>query len=161
MVAEGLVMSHIRYGIGVYMSGDVRLGAGDPTSDILHNLQVKQNDALRLVQNIKRSDQIRRESLLRENKTKSVNHMAAEAALMELWRANRFHVDTITSNFDKDRSTRRQNVLRSSRDPRSFISKTAKLWNMTSDKFRLFKTNTIQTKAEIRNLVNNQIPIIV
>ena len=134
--AEGTVMSHLRYGISVYLSGGIKLSPSDPTCKGLNRLQVKQNDAMRLVLNKKRKDLTPRETLLKEFNTKSVNQIAAEAVIMEMFRAFTYKVDAIQESFATDKGSRRPNMFRTSSDPTSFVSKAAKLWNGMSKEFR-------------------------
>ena len=141
-MSEGLVMSHLRYGIGVYLAGDILLTDSDKTSENLRRLQIKQNDAMRLVLNKRRKDLTPRETLLQEYKTKSVNQIAAETVVMELRRAFQFKIEAIHGNYKKDRSSRRLGSLRASKNPTSFISKSAKLWNRMSEEFRNLETST-------------------
>ena len=157
-VAEGTVMSHLRYGIGVYLSGDICLSANSPVSNNLKKLQVKQNDALRTVLNKKRKDLIPRETLFKELGTKSVNQMAAEAVVMETWRSFAFRVDAISKSYSMEKSARRENLLRTSRNPNSFISKSASLWNSMSDQFRTLELTASGAKTEARKAAS-QLPM--
>ena len=133
MISEGIILSHIRYGAGVYLSDAVRLGPNDKLNANLQKLQVKQNDTMRLILNKKRSDLTPREKLLQDCKMKSVNQMTATAILMEVWRAFKFQVQAITESFVTDRSKRHGITVRTSRNPSSFISVAAKLWNKMNE----------------------------
>ena len=126
-------MSHLRYGIGVYLAGDICLAPNNPVSHNLKKLQVKQNDALRMILNKKRKDLIPRETMLKELETISVNQMAAEAVVMETWRSFAFGVEAISKSYSLEKCARRENLLRTSKNPNSFISKSASLWNCMSD----------------------------
>ena len=84
---------------------------------------------MRLILNKKRKDLVSREELLQGCNFKSVNHMAASATLMELLRAFQFNIESITSEFCFNQSQRHGSSLRPSTDPKSFISKSSKLWN--------------------------------
>ena len=151
-------MSHIRYGISVYLSGDIKLSLNDPSSKDLNRLQVKQNDAMRLVLNKKRKDLTPRETLLKEFKTKSVNQIAAEAVIMEMFRAHSFNINSIQECFEKDKGSRRQNTFRTSSDPTSFISKAAKLWNEMSKEFRNIELKSRDAKKEAAK-VSSSLPL--
>ena len=119
----------------------------------MKKLQVKQNDTMRIVLNKKRKDLTPRETLLKEYKTKSVNQIAAETTVMELWRAYHFRVDAIHGSYKTDKSTRRQGMLRTSKSPTSFISKSAMLWNEMSENFRNQKTLRRNAKKEAEKVM--------
>ena len=129
MIAEGIVLSHICYGISVYLNEGVRMNESDSTNKNMQKLQVKQNDCMRLILNKNRKDLVTKEELLQGCNFTSVNHMAASATLMEVWRAFKFNIKSITSEFNFNQSQRHGCSLRPSTDPKSFISKSSKLWN--------------------------------
>ena len=114
MMSEGLVMSHLRYGISVYLASDILFSPIDTVSSNISKLQVKQNDAMRLVLNKKRKDLVSRETLLREYNTKSVNQITAEAVVMEMWRAHKFKIEAILENYEGGKGPRRTGTLRAS-----------------------------------------------
>ena len=148
MMAEGLVMSHPRYGISAYLFGSIQLLEDDSNSKDLKALQVKQNDAIRIVLCKKRKDRTPKEMLIKEIGTKSINQIAAEEVLMELWKAHYFRIDAITENYKTDRGTRHGVKLRTSTDTKSFISKSANLWNSQSEEFRSGKLLPAKARNE-------------
>ena len=129
MIAEGIVLSHIRYGISVYLNEGSRMSGSESSNKNMQKLQVKQNDCMRLILNKNRKDLVTKEELLQGCNFTSVNHMAASATLMEVWRAFKFNIKSITSEFNFNQSQRHGCSLRPSTDPKSFISKSSKLWN--------------------------------
>ena len=153
--AEGTVMSHLRYGISVYLSGNIKLSPSDTTSKHLSRLQVKQNDAMRLVLNKKRKDLTPRETLLKEFNTKSVNQIAAEAVIMEMFRAFSYNVDAICDGFVRDKGSRRSNMFRTSSDPTSFISMAARLWNGMNNEFRNLNLKPSAAKREAAKVASS------
>ena len=157
MITEGIIMSHIRYGISVYMSGAVRLDSHSTQNQILDKLQKKQNDAMRLILNKKRADMLSREKLLEKCNMKSINQIAASAILMENWRAHRFQIDSITREFSKDHSQRGGVSLRTSKDPASFVSISAKLINAADNNFR--STRSVWSAKKQVNKIVEHLPV--
>ena len=84
MLADGLVMSKLRYGISVY--SQVRLQENDPQIGLIQKLQVKQNKAMRIVLKKRRIDKISTKSLLEEMGWLSVNQMSCKNILTDVWK---------------------------------------------------------------------------
>ena len=82
-----------------------------------------------------------------------VNHIAAGATLFEMWKAKHFRVNSIIGAFSNNVVTRHESNLRTSRDPKSFVSKSVMLWNQMSREFQPATTTPGQAKAEIRQFV--------
>ena len=68
--------------------------------------------------------------------------------LWELWKAHYFRIDAITENYKTDRGTRHGVKLRTSTDTKSFISKSANLWNSQSKEFRSGKLLPAKARNE-------------
>ena len=60
---------------------------------------------------------------------KSVNQLAAGALLIEIWRALNYKIESIMEALTENKSQRNGGSLRTSANPHSFISTSAKLWN--------------------------------
>ena len=101
----------------------------------------------------RRSDQLPVETLLHKTEMKPVNCIAAEMMLLEMWKAKHFEVSDITSAYSTNSGHRHKTKLRTSKDPGSFISKSATLWNQMSEEFRMGSTNIKAAKNEIRSFV--------
>jgi len=153
MIAEGIVMSHIRYGISVYLSGSIRIVQSDPLKPELEKLQIKQNDTLRVILNKERKEHVSRMALLEESNMQSVNQIAAGAVLMELWRAKKNNIKSIVDSFGKDKSERRENRIRTSANKNSFISKSALLWNESGKTFQNLTTTETGAKRIVKKFV--------
>ena len=78
-------MSKIRYGIALF--GNVRISEEDPLSKTMQELQVVLNNTMRFLTNKKIADRITIEDLRERTKIPSVNQIAAEAILMEVFNA--------------------------------------------------------------------------
>ena len=158
MLANGLVFAHVRYAIAVFMSGMIRVAPNDPKNTHLNTLQVKQNDCMRIILNKKRSDKVPNEMLLNKTSMKSINHMAAEAMLLELWKAKHFKIDNVWESYSKDKCTRRESQYRSSKDKTSFISKSICLWNQMSSEFHSGLTTMRSAKTDIGRFIKQVLP---
>ena len=76
MLADGLVMSKIRYGISIY--SQTRLLETDPQIGLIQKLQVKQNKAMRIVLKKRCLDKVSTESLLEQMGLLSDNQMTVK-----------------------------------------------------------------------------------
>ena len=157
-LAEGLVISHIRYGMSIYMSSAIKMRAEDPTNKFLQKLQVKQNDAMRMILNKRRKDQTSREDLLRQSNMRSINQMAAENVVMELWRAFRYRIDSITNAYIANKSTRFGTNFRTSSNVRSFISVSAELFNKQCDDLKSIETTANSARRWVRKMITENLP---
>ena len=82
------------------------------------------------------SDLVNRTHLLNQCNTTSVNHIGAGAVLPEINRASH-NCSSIMDHYQFDRSSRSGPTLRTFKDPRSFLSKSARLWNKTPTNFKI------------------------
>ncbi len=106
---------------------------------------------MRVVLNIKRSDRISTEKLLKKCKMLSINQILCKTILLEVWKAFKFNVTSISGAFKKRENKRFNNLLQCSLDPKSIISVASKLWEKTSDRFK--ETNLITVaKKEAQSL---------
>ncbi len=64
-----------------------RFSDGDPTSTLMHQLQVKVNNVPRAMIGAKKSDKIRVEDLLEEASLPSINRLVIYTISMECWQA--------------------------------------------------------------------------
>ena len=130
ILAEGILCSHIRYCIGTYLASFVRFKEDDPLNEEYKQLQTKQNDAMRLILGNKRIDQISRRSLLAKSGMKPINHMVAESIVLELWKAFRNDIPSIYNVYATGVTKRHSTSLRTSLNPKSFISVSSRLWRL-------------------------------
>jgi len=161
-IAEGLINSKIRYCLSVFSAEFLRTSDTDSTHKHIHDLQVLQNDTMRIIMNHKRSEHVRIEDMLEEVGFLSVNRTLAYAMLIENWKAINFGVPKLEKVFTSCTSVNR--TLRSesshlvkptSPEPYAIIS--SKLWNLSTTKFRT--TNLLNiAKKEARDLLS-KIPL--
>ena len=117
------------------------------------NLIVKA-DALRTITGNKRSDHVRVRDMLRSTKMLSMNQLAGYGLLLELWKSRAFDVPLLSSLHVKGgtsgmslRSDTSNNLRATVVEPYSLC--TEKLWNLTSDRFKLTNLVTV-AKIEAR-----------
>ena len=162
-IVEGLIMSKVRYGLSVY--GSVRLADHDPLSGDQNSLQVALNDVMRVICGVKLRDQVPIRELLQRTGLLSFNQMAAQAALLLVWKIKNGHceslahlVDVVSSN--SARISRAQAggdlvvPIRSTLTKDSFRYQGAKLWNSAPMAVKGSKSKDAAKKT-IREFVNN------
>ena len=150
---EGLINSHIRYCGSVYLAGEIQVDKTDTPSGKIRKLQVLQNEAMRVILGKRRSDQVSRTDLLNHCSTISVNHIGAGAVLQEINRASH-NCSSIMDQYQFDRSSRSGPTLRTAKDPKSFKSKSARLWNKTPTSFKTGEVTSREAKKVLKETVN-------
>jgi len=155
-VASGIFTSHLRYCLPVFASSYLRTGESDAYSTLMQELQVCQNDMIRILTGNKRSERVRIRDMLTETKTLSVNQLLGYSMLIETWKARNSNIPVLSSLLDRKRVDNR--TLRS--DSMSLVSPTvnepftvgtSKLWNLSSQRFKTTNLLTI-AKIEARKL---------
>jgi len=86
-IAEGIVMSRLRYCLPVIGAEFVRFGDDDSRSGIMQSLQLIQNEMLRIVSGKRRRDHERIADMLENARMLSINQLASYSVLIESWRA--------------------------------------------------------------------------
>ena len=81
VVAEAIFNSKIRYGLAVY--GRPRLDEEEPEGKDMHKLQVLQNDMIRVINNLKRSQHVNMKILRRDMGMMSVNQLTVYHVALE------------------------------------------------------------------------------
>ena len=155
-------MSKIRYCLPVWGAEFIRFKDDDPISAISHDLQVMQNDTLRIITGNNRRYHVRISDMLESTTMLSVNQLASYGTLMEIWKARSFEVPVLSTllqhNREDDRTLRsdtKLNLQASISEPFTLCAQ--KLWNMTSDRFKTTNLLTI-AKSEANKTVL-QLPI--
>jgi len=159
-VVHGLIISKVRYCIAAFAT--VRSRDTDPVNNIMRDLQLELNRAMRLVCGTKLSDRISILELIEKSKVPSINHIAAETILREIWRSRSENLplaDYLTPiDSVRTRTTRSEGQGLVKADKKnSFTNSLANLWNaLPLDA----KTATIPYHAYriIKNHVKSTIP---
>ena len=161
-IAEGLVFSRLRYCLLVWGADFLRLTDSDPLCTIAHELQVIQNDTLRIITGRKRSDHVRIEDMLSSTNMLSVNQLTAYGILIETWKAREFDVPHLSSllvvarNDVRNLRSNGANLFQAS-IAEQFALCAEKLWNLSSDHFK--KTNLLSVAKIEAKKVASQLPI--
>ena len=147
-------MSHFRYCNATYLTDRVRVSEEEPLSDSMKSLQILQNKMMRIILRKKKSDRVSKHTMLEELNMLSINQTTCMSILMESWKALNLGVESIKGNFKTRNSKRFFNHLQGDKDPKSFVSVAAKLYNLSSECFK--KTNlTKVAQQEARRLVKS------
>ena len=93
IIADGICMSKIRYGLAVY--GVPRTSPTESVDQNMKRLQVKVNDILRTILGKKRLDKIRVKDLHQTCNIPTINQMALGVVMLEMWKTM-----TILKNTD-------------------------------------------------------------
>ena len=156
-IADGLVMSHVRYALPVYLTSQARLTPNDPVHQGAKAIQTKMNEMMRTILDLKIRDKISIQTKLKRCKMLSVNQMLCKAILVEMWKAVHFSIRPISSAFQERENKRYSELFKTTNDPNSFISIGAKLWEQTTEKFR--KTNLLKVANKEAQILASTLPI--
>jgi len=149
-IANGIFMSRLRYALPVYGSAILRLKETDSLPADAKELQVLQNDMLRLLTGNKRRDKVRITEMLRETNIYGM--------LMEVWKAKEFDLPILgsllvrTSRSDERTLRSDSGSILSPALPEYFSETSSRLWNMCSERFKT--TNLLKiAQSEARKFV--------
>ena len=136
-VSDGIFMSVLRYGLGIYCP--IRVEESDPHHTNIEGIKVVFNNMLRLLCGSKRSEHTSVKSMLEKLGWLSINQLAAEVRLIEVWKAihlSDYSLSHVFSKFESatlpTRSLQKnclKNNLKSRIRENSFKYPSALLWN--------------------------------
>ena len=89
-LVHGLQLSKVRYGLPLF--SNIRVSEDEPTSSSMQSLQVETNKGLRVVVGCTLADRRPVQDLVAEVNVPTVNQLAVEATLMDVWRQINFHL---------------------------------------------------------------------
>ena len=108
-IAQGLIVSKLRYGLSVYSS--LRFTESDGSSKESQKIQVLLNDVMRTLKGAKRKDKLHIEDLIREFPWGSYNRMALKTQICDIWKfINSSHRLSQTITTEYSRNTRAQQL---------------------------------------------------
>ena len=147
----------LRYGLQLYAS--VRTKENEPKTDLMKKLQIAQNDLLRVLTNKRLTDKVRIEDMFKQYDMLSVNQVAAQIKLTEIWKAthdNEYPIKFFRLEETQNRITTRQTTRgdlhvhsKSVLALKGFIGSAPRLWNQVP--FTIRNTNTLTAaKIEIK-----------
>ena len=149
-------MSKIRYGLSVYWP--IRYKNDDPHPSAVQGIKVVFHRVLRILCGTVQKDRISVEKMLAKLGWLSINQIAAEARLTEVWKALNLN-NSLTGMFERVQGTTRaanQNRIKLGLNSKiresSFLYPSAKLWNM-APRSVVEATNETSAKRAIRDFV--------
>jgi hypothetical protein len=164
-VVDSLWTSKLRYGL--QLCTEVRLTEEQPKSQYMTMVQRAQNKMLRVLDGAKVSDKKSTKSLLDSQNMLSVNQIAAQIKLIEMWKASndpkypmKMKIRDLQETGMQTRSITRRDLAEFGRSilaKKSFTCDAARVWNKAPAKIRAAKTLTTAKKA-IR-VYSNSLPI--
>ena len=157
-VADGIFMSKLRYGLAIFWP--VRMENSDPHPTAIHGIKVIFNRVLRILCGTVQEDKMSVEKMLNKLGWLSINQLAAEVRLIEVWKA--LHPgSSLTGLFEKVQGTTRaasQNRIKLEKYCKlresSFLYPSSKLWNRAPLNIVEAKTES-QARKAIRTFVKS------
>lgn len=145
-VAQGLILSKIRYGLPVF--GQVRLDETVPLSGHCRSLQTTINNLMRIIANKKLSDKMSIRDLHALTGLPSLNQMVIQATLMETWKM----IQNEDNVFQKTVGTTRAasaGDLKMPKQNKGFVFNGTRIWNKTPTDLRnCEKINTVKMQIK-------------
>ena len=135
-VADGLFISYIRYAIGLYFP--IRIKETDPNPTSINGIKVVYNDVLRLLCCSKRENRKPIKEMLNEVGWLSLNQLACETRLIEVWKSLNLEEYCLKDVFEKveysrftrgSEKIRLKSNFRSQLRENSFQYPSVQLWN--------------------------------
>jgi len=163
-IAQAIVVSKIRYGIGLF--ADVRVNDSDPLCKASKDLQLALNKTMRIVTKSRRQDHIRISDLINRTGIQSFNRMSAGDKLMLIWQTANEENSPLAKTIERmtiDRANmtsraRSRGDLRTTAKTRlgqeNFPEPGIRLWNMTGHNIREAITKRV-AKNEIKTFCDN------
>ena len=160
-IVHSLWISKLRYGLQLCFK--VKVKAEETKSLALKSLQLSQNRLLRFLTKTRVSDRVSIDSMLEKCQLLSVNQLAAEIKLIEVWKSihvkgSPISMEPYNPNIRLTQSLRAKHNRVYNDTSRLMVSKSsfnidaARLWNLTSTKIRHAETLT-EAKKLIKKLV--------
>ena len=154
-IVDSLWTSKLRYGL--QLCTEVRLNEDQPKSQYLTMVQRAQNKMLRVLDGSMVTDRKRTKTILDDQNMLSVNQIAAQIKLTEMWKASNdphYPIKMKTKGSQEDgietRSITRRDLTevgRSTKAKKSFTCDAAKVWNKAPDKIKIARTLASAKKA--------------
>ncbi len=161
MLADGLCFSKVRYCIAAF--GHPRIDEMESRVGTMEEIQVKLNTIMRIITGHRKEDRISISDLLRKTGLPSVNRMAIEGILKEMWmflflREDTYIRETLLTKSNKSNMTTRSktsNLLEVGSPINSFIYYGPKLWNIFPEDCKR-KMSKYKFKIIVKKLVRDK-----
>ena len=159
-VANGIFCSILRYELAIFCP--IRIQNSDPNPTAIDGIKVIYHDLLRLLCNSRRKNHTSIESMLEKLGWLSLNQLACEIRLIEVWKAlnNEDHClsnffEKATTNEGRTRSAgtnKLKNHFKSKIRENSFTYPSIQLWNTAPD-----EVTTAATESSARNAIKEYV----
>ena len=153
-------MHYISYCLAVHGAEQLRFNSDDTLTSVSQQLQVIQNDMLRVITGNKISDRVKVTDMLQQTGMLSINQLIGYSVLMEAWKAKMFDITPLSKlllHERKDDRTLRSNTnndaTSSTIEPFAICGR--RLWNISSTRFKttnLTKVAKSEAKAIAKSL---------
>ena len=149
-IVDAIWTSKLRYGLQLF--SEVRVTDDNPQSNIMSQIQKAQNKLLRVLCKVTISDKKSIKDLLSETNMLSVNQMAGQVILTEMWKIINDPVHPLTIDIKKytngmeTRSVTQKDVIETS-TRKGFIGAGSRLWNKAPENIKSAKTIGTAKKA--------------
>ena len=158
-IAEGLLMSRLRYCLAVHGAEQLRFDDNDKRTSVAQELQGVQNEMLRIITGRKRIDHPKIKDMLESTNMLSINQLIGYGITMEAWKAKAFNIPQLSTLLSYERGddrTLRSNsnnaAVSSTIEPFAICARN--LWNRASDRFKT--TNLlIVAKTEAKKMAKS------
>jgi hypothetical protein len=128
-----------------------RMNGDDPLKKMMANIQIKQNNVMRVLAGKRKIDRVPISQLLEQARMTSVNRMTVETILMEMWRLLNGdmadEITTVRSRSTVETRSRTEGKLDVERPASNFRHFGAKLWNSAPEEVRNAKTKLSAKRA--------------
>ena len=165
-LADGLVLSKIRYGLSVY-GGAIRTSDDAPFDGMIHPLEIAVNNVMRIIERVGLKDHVPIHELRSKTNIPSVNQMTAQAVLTESWKivhGESSGLDGMLVELDESGIKTRAKANKDMKVPfgsqlfqKSFAHQGAALWNALPNDIRQ-NENARSAKTKIREHIRSQFP---
>ena len=152
MIANGMIMSRIRYCLAIHGAEQLRVTQDDKLTGVCHQMQLIQNEMLRIIFNHKKCDRVKITDMLESADMPSVNQLIG-MEVKYFPNPSSFQLLKYERNDDRTlRSNSTNSATSSVIEP--FASCARKLWNLATPRFRTTNLVTV-AKIESRKLANS------
>ena len=155
IIAQGLIVSKLRYGLSVYSS--LRFTESDKNSKESHKIQVLLNDVMRTLKGAKRKDKLHIEDLISEFPWGSYNRMALKTQICDTWKfINSSHriSEAITTEYSRKTRAEQLGLLKpTSKHPSDVINNFIYFYN----NYLIANIKGCETLKDIKLLVDKNL----
>ena len=159
-IADGIFCSVLRYELAIFCP--IRIKESDPNPTNIDGIKVIYHDVLRLLCNSKRKDHTPIETMLKQLGWLSINQLASEIRLFEVWKGLHQEDYCLNDLFEKSESNngitrsaglnKLKTVFKSKIRENSFTYPSVQLWNSAPPEITT-ETRESRVRIAIRNYV--------